>query len=157
MFHSRSTDTRPNPRRTLVTSLSDERRAALIAAVTSYLTLCERRELAAAGTHLAPDAVLIFPGGRRYTDLESMASAGDAVYARMHKNMDRFDAFVDDEGREVVVSIGTLEGELLDGRRFDGVRYLDRFVVVDEAIVLQEVWNDLAALGFVPRTSDSGR
>jgi hypothetical protein len=138
-----------------MTPLSDERRAALIAAVTSYLTLCERRELSAAGSHLAPDAVLIFPGGRRYPDLESMASAGDRVYARMHKRMDRFDAFVDDEGREVVVSLGTLEGELADGRRFDGVRYLDRFVVVNGAIILQEVWNDLAVLGFVPRSAQS--
>lgn len=138
-----------------MTLLTEESRTALISAVKSYLTLCERRDLSAASRYLAADAVLIFPGGRRYSNLESMASAGDRVYTHMRKHMDRFDAFIDDAGREVIVSLGTLEGELKDGRRFDDIRYLDRFVFVNGSIALQEVWNDLAALGFAPHSVSS--
>jgi len=45
---------------------------------------------------------------------------------------------------DVVYVKGTLEGVNLRGVRFEGVRFVDRFVVSGERIVRDEVWNDLA-------------
>ena len=39
---------------------------------------------------------------------------------------------------------GTLHGQWPDGTDFDGIRFIDRFLVVDGRLARQEVWNDLA-------------
>ena len=50
-------------------------------------------------------------------------------------------------GARVAVYIsGTLHGEWTDGGPFEGIRFIDRFEVTGGKIVLQEVWNDLAAM-----------
>lgn len=119
----------------------------LVATVDRYLLLCEQRDLDAARDCLAPDAVLTFPGGFRYTCLEDMVADANRLYRWCRKHRDHYDVFRDDNGDDVVVSRGTLDGESLSGRRFVGVRYQDRFVFRDGRIVDQQVWNDLAASG----------
>jgi len=51
----------------------------------------------------------------------------------------------------VVVVTGTLCGENLKGVPFQGVRYIDRLVVRDERIVLQQIWNDRVDPGVLER------
>jgi hypothetical protein len=52
----------------------------------------------------------------------------------------------------VVITTGRLSGENLQGVSFDGVRYIDRFVLADDKIVSQQVWNDLDVSGVLTRT-----
>lgn len=131
--------------------LSPEERDELVVAVTTYLRLCEARDLGAAREYLAPDAVLIFPAGVQYTRLEDMVADADSRYRWVRKSLNHSDAFGDSEGRPVVVSRGKLVGESLSGRQFSDVRYQDRFVFREGKIVDQQVWNDLAACGLLDR------
>ena len=61
----------------------------------------------------------------------------------MESNIERCDVAPGD-GETIVYSIGTLYGEWLNGDKFEGNRYVDRFVVVDDKIVKIDVWNDSA-------------
>ena len=122
-------------------------REQLVAAVDRYLLLCEQRDLDAARESLAPGAVMTFPGGFQYTVLEDMVADANRLYRWVRKHRTHYDVFRDDNGDDVVVSRGTLDGESLSGRQFTGVRYQDRFVFRNGRIVDQQVWNDLAASG----------
>ncbi|HEX5495298.1 MAG TPA: nuclear transport factor 2 family protein [Mycobacteriales bacterium] len=135
---------------TAATNPAQPDRDRLVATVDRYLLLCEQRDLDAAGECLAPGAVLIFPGGVRYTaptGLTELVADADRRYRWVRKHRTHYDVFRDQNGDDVVVSRGTLDGESLSGRRFAGVRYQDRFVLRDGLIVDQQVWNDLAASG----------
>jgi hypothetical protein len=39
---------------------------------------------------------------------------------------------------------GTLQGQWPDGSAFEGIRFIDRFLVQAGRLVRQDVWNDLA-------------
>lgn len=121
--------------------------------VDEYLQLCEDRELDQASHFLAIDAVIIFPGDRRYASLQEMAAASTGRYSwvRKHRNEYAVGQGVNAEGQQeqIVTSIGTLYGEKLDGAPFDGIRYIDVFMLRDGLIVRQEVWNDLAETGII--------
>ena len=41
-------------------------------------------------------------------------------------------------------SIGMLTGEWSDGSEFSGIRYIDRFVMMDGKIAGMWVWNDMS-------------
>jgi len=43
----------------------------------------------------------------------------------------------------VVYCFGTLYGEWPDGRPFEGIRFIDRFVARAGKLADQKVWNDL--------------
>ena len=64
------------------------------------------------------------------------------------KTFERFDVTSgtgdDGTGQDIVYVLGTLQGQALDGSPFEGVRFIDRFVLEDGLIVSQMVWNDLA-------------
>lgn len=119
-------------------------REQLIESVTTYLRTAESGDLPAASRYLAEGAVLLFPGGVRYRDLEDQYSSPMRRYRSITKTLDRFDV---DERESVVAVHGTLVGENLHGVRFKGVRFIDRFEFVDGLIARQFVWNDLAATG----------
>lgn len=125
-------------------SILNPSREDLIHIVTTYLRTAEASDLQAASAYLAPDAVLLFPGGVRYRDLADQYSSPMRRYRGITKALDRFDV---DESEGVVVVHGTLQGENLQGVHFSGVRFIDRFEIIDGLIVRQYVWNDLAATG----------
>jgi hypothetical protein len=127
-------------------------REELIRIVTTYLRTAEAGDLEAASSHLAEGAVLLFPGGVRYRDLEDQYSSPMRRYGRITKTLDRFDV---DEQEGVVAVHGTLVGENLHGIHFRAVRFIDRFEFVDGLIVRQYVWNDLAATDVLEATTDS--
>ncbi|MET7640740.1 nuclear transport factor 2 family protein [Streptomyces sp. NPDC005438] len=124
--------------------------------VDRYLRLCEERELTEAQRLLAPDAVLVFPGGRRHDSLTAMAREAAGTYRWVRKHRDRYFQAPLDDGT-AVTSLGTLYGEDLEGHPFEGVRYVDVFVVRDGRIHEQHVYNDLALAGLpgAPVASDS--
>ncbi|HSF26749.1 MAG TPA: nuclear transport factor 2 family protein [Actinomycetes bacterium] len=124
--------------------------AAATARVRDYLRLCEQRELEAAQAFLSPDAVLVFPGARRYTTVAAMVAEAPSRYRAVAKEILSEDAWRREHGDIGVVTTGVLAGVDVHGRAFAGVRFVDMFVLRDGLIVEQHVWNDLADLGHVP-------
>ncbi|MEU8039599.1 OsmC family peroxiredoxin [Streptosporangium sp. NPDC049078] len=120
---------------------------AAIAIVEEFLAAVGRGDLESAGAHLAPDAVMIFPGDRRYTTLRDLADASATRYRHVDKHRTEYEAFTESSGDVVVWSMGTLYGENNQGVGYDGVRYVDRFRLSAGRIVEQRVWNDLEISG----------
>ena len=121
-----------------------------IAVVRRYLEATEARRLDEADGFLAPGAELIFPGGR-YRSVREMVKAAAGRYRWARKTFAEWDVATRRDGTAIVISTGTLSGENLHGVRFEGVRYIDRFVVRDGRILIQQVWNDLEVSGVLTR------
>lgn len=104
----------------------------------------ERRETV--GDLFAESAVVTVPGAR----FEGSDAAGEMLawfdprYEWARKEFDRWVVSGSD-----VVCLGTLYGVDVDGRPFDGVRYVDVYEVVDGRIERMDVYNDLAVEGVV--------
>ncbi len=107
--------------------------------VLSYLAAMEARDLDTARACLAPSATLHFPGAAPMTDLSDVVAWAGPRYARVTKTIGGTDVC-----GGVVYLHGTLAGEWLDGTPFGGIRFVDRFEVVQGRIVRQDVWNDIA-------------
>ena len=122
--------------------------------IRTYLRLVEARDLVTASALLHPDAEITFPGGRVFGSLDEQIASSAGRFRGVRKSFDRVDV-AQAADRSVVYVSGHLEGEDLDGQRFTGVRYIDRFTVEGGLIVEQMVWNDLAELGIVRRPGDS--
>lgn len=110
--------------------------------VRAFLDAMQRRDLAAARAFLADDFTMLFPGGAHFTRLEDLVAHGASRYRGVRKHFERIDETSGD-GDTVVYCFGTLSGEWPDGRAFDGVRFIDRFVVRAGKLTDQKVWNDL--------------
>jgi hypothetical protein len=120
------------------------------AVVDAYLQLCEDRDLDAAAAYLSPAVRLQFPGGAEYRSLAEMVADNGGKYRWVRKRRDRF-AVGTLDGRTTVTSLGTLYGEALDGTPFEGIRYVDVFVLDDDGLIAEQlVWNDLVITGIVP-------
>jgi ketosteroid isomerase-like protein len=111
------------------------------ATVKDYLAAMERRDLAAARDYLAPGFRMVFPGGRRFDSLQALVEFAKGRYRSALKNYERFDTAGD-----VVYCFGTLYGERLDGSRYEGIRFIDRFTVRGGKLLDQQVWNDMGEL-----------
>ncbi|MBC8130280.1 MAG: nuclear transport factor 2 family protein [Rhizobiaceae bacterium] len=111
--------------------------------VRSYLEASMIPNPDAAAVYLAPGCVITFTGGREFDHPRGPTAVNAERYLWVKKRMQRFDV-APGEDETVVYSIGHLFGEWPDGTRFDGNRYVDRFVVRDGMIVKMDVWNDSA-------------
>lgn len=120
------------------------------ARVRDFLATMERRDLVGAKAFLAPGFTMTFPGNRKFTQLEELVAFGSSRYRSVGKKYDRFDNVADGD-TAIVYCFGTLFGEWLDGRAFEGIRFIDRFTVREGLFVDQLVWNDL---GEVALSSD---
>lgn len=129
--------------------------AGAVAAVETFLRLVEARDLRGAAVYLAPGATITFPGGRRFTDLREQVASSAGRFRHVHKVFEGIDSVAHDD-EVVVYAFGTLEGEALDGSPFEGVRFIDRFVLVDGRIVDQRVWNDMAESKVLERRDQTG-
>ena len=117
--------------------------------VRTYIRLVEARDLDGASKFLADDVSIVFPGGRIFRSLIDQVTSSAGRFRLVEKTFGHFDV-VSDGAMETVYVHGTLDGEALDGSSFDGVRFIDRFVLHDGKIVSQMVWNDLAEVGVLP-------
>ena len=113
------------------------------AVVRDFLAAMEARELDAARGFLADDFVMHFPGAAPMTSLEQLIDWAASRYSRVGKSYDGIDVMHGEAGT-VVYCFGTLSGTWLDGRDFEGIRFIDRFTVERGLIRDQRVWNDMA-------------
>jgi hypothetical protein len=111
--------------------------------VRDFLEAMQARELERARGFLAPVFEMCFPSGARFRELEELVAWGRSRYQGVGKRFERFDECWAPDGT-VVYCHGTLHGHWPDGRAFDGIRFIDRFLVVDGRLARQDVWNDLA-------------
>ncbi len=116
------------------------------AIVDRYLQHCEDRELAEAKRFLAPNARLQFPGKIEYQSLEEQFASPHKVYEWVRKHRLRYVEGTAGDA-QTVLSMGELYGVDTQGHPFEGVRYVDFFVLRDGLIVEQLVWNDMAIAG----------
>ena len=110
--------------------------------VWDFLTLFAEQRYAEANAYLAPGCQMLFPGGVVFTDCTELPVRAALIYRWVKKVFERFDEHQTPDGT-VVYNYGGLRGEWLDGEPFEGVRYIDRFLVRNGRIVDQKVWNDL--------------
>ena len=111
--------------------------------VRAYLAAMAARDLETAGSFLAEDFKMTFPGDVCFTTPKQLAAWGSERYRFVKKSYDGFDEMQCD-GKIVIYCYGTLNGEWPDGKPFSGVRFIDRFEVKDKLLLDQRVWNDLA-------------
>ena len=110
--------------------------------VWDFLALFAERRYAEANTYLAPGCRMLFPGAVTFTDCTELPARSAATYRWVKKVFERFDEHATPEGT-VVYNYGGLRGEWADGEAFEGVRYIDRFLIRHGKIADQKVWNDL--------------
>ena len=96
-----------------------------------------------AATFMTPDVAITFTGGRKFKHPRDTTAFNAMRYKWVKKKMERTDVAPGD-GETVVYNTGTLYGEWHDGTKFEGNRYVDRFVVRGGKIVQMDVWNDSA-------------
>lgn len=111
--------------------------------VRDFLETMQARDLEGAKRFLAPGFVMNFPGMQGLTALEQLVERSKGRYREVSKVYECFDECVRDDAT-IVYCYGTLQGVWLDGSRFEGIRFIDRFEVVDGKFRRQDVWNDLA-------------
>ncbi|MFO7306708.1 MAG: nuclear transport factor 2 family protein [Gammaproteobacteria bacterium] len=111
--------------------------------VWDFLHLCAERRYEEANAFLVPGCVMEFPGGLKFRDCRELSQRSSTVYRWVAKVFERFEEYATADGT-VVYNFGTLFGQWLDGTPFEGIRYIDRFVIQDGKIADQKVWNDLA-------------
>ncbi len=124
--------------RTPAPALPDPREIAL-----GFLAAMEAREIEKAEAMLATGFRMRFPGARPMASIEELIDWARDRYRFVKKTISTTEAFHAD-GCAVVYVIGTLSGEWPDGAPFEGIRFIDRFEIMNGKIVSQDVWNDIA-------------
>jgi hypothetical protein len=120
-------------------------RAQAIDAARDFMDAMERGDLAAAATLCAPRFVLLAPGSQRFDALDGFVAFGRGRYLEVRKVEREFDACESAAGI-VVYAHGVMNGRWLDGSAFAGLRYVDRFVIVDGRVLELQILNELGEL-----------
>jgi len=117
--------------------------------VRRYLDLMAERRLDEARKCLADKVEIVFPGEFRTGELDDIVDYGRARYTSVKKHYRDAEAYAMADGAVRVIQQGTLHGFTLKGARYDGIRYVDLFIVRDGRIERQDVYNDVAESGLV--------
>jgi limonene-1,2-epoxide hydrolase len=132
----------------IVVAAARTERAVAVELVREFMDALVRRDLAAASTHLAPGFELLVSGNHRFRTLAEFAAFSRQRNGAIRKSVEAIEACESATGIAVFAH-GTMSGEWLDGSAFSGVRFIDRFHVVDGRIASMQVWSDMAE--FRPR------
>jgi limonene-1,2-epoxide hydrolase len=111
--------------------------------VRAFLAAMEARDLERAQRMLAQGFTMTFPGTAPMTSLDALIDWARSRYTFVEKAYEGFDAMPSSGAAMIVYCRGTLRGEWPDGTPFDGIRFIDRFEIVEGRITRQEVWNDI--------------
>ena len=111
--------------------------------VKHFLNAMENRDLESAKTCIDDGFEMSFPGGKRFTELEELVDWAKGRYQKIGKTFDGFDTALDGQNA-VVTCFGRLHGIWPDGKKFQNIRFMDRFTISGQKITSQMVWNDLA-------------
>ena len=113
--------------------------------VEEYLRLLMIPAPAAARRYIGPEFEIRFTGNRLMREPAECAAFNARRYKWVKKAFGPTHVAEGGTPDETVVyQTGTLYGEWPDGTRFEGNRYVDRYVVRRGKIVRMEVWNDSA-------------
>ena len=115
-----------------------------IKTVQTFLELLGARELSQASNYLDDDVVMVFPGGNTFTNLTAFAQWAQSRYQNIDKTIDSFELIEQSDSTSIVYCYGSLRGQWNNGRSFNNIRFIDRFVITSGKIIRQDVWNDLA-------------
>jgi phenylpyruvate tautomerase PptA (4-oxalocrotonate tautomerase family) len=113
--------------------------------VMAFLNALALRDLALAATHLSANFIMLFPDHVQMHTLQELIDWSRPRYQSITKTVEHLDESWRGDGAVVYVS-GTLSGVFHNGDRFEGIRFIDRFEVVDGKIERQDVWNDLGVV-----------
>lgn len=110
--------------------------------VVDYLSAMEARDLTLAARFIRDDFVMVFPGSAPMTSHQELIAWSAERYRYVKKAYAAVEPL--QRGSSMVVyARGTLAGAWLDGEPFDGIRFIDRFELIEGKIVRLEVWNDI--------------
>ena len=126
-----------------------QRRIRSLELIRRYLGAMEQRDLPAARSCLGEGFRMTFPGENTFTEIEQLIDWASSRYREVSKTIEGLDVCVNkpsrgDDPTMTVYCFGTLSGRWPDGTEFGGIRFIDRFAVVNNTITEQWVWNDLA-------------
>ena len=111
--------------------------------VQSFLLAMQARDLEKAKSFLAPDFSMRFPGNAQFHKLEELVQWSRERYQDVSKVIESVEQSWQRDCT-VVYCYGTLHGKWPNGTAFTGIRFIDRFKVVNNLLVEQDVWNDIA-------------
>ncbi len=118
--------------------------------VRQYLDAMQARDLPRARTLLGPGFRMTFPGAVQLDSLEALIEWSKPRYQFVSKSYEGFDEICTPDGsptsERIVYCFGTLSGRWNNGQDFSGIRFIDRFVVLDGLLADQRVWNDMAEM-----------
>jgi len=111
--------------------------------VQSFLAAMQARDLEKAKSFLASNFSMRFPGNTQFHKLEELVQWGRERYQNISKVIDSIEQSWQRDCT-VVYCYGTLHGKWSDGTDFSDIRFIDRFKIVNNLLVEQDVWNDIA-------------
>lgn len=111
--------------------------------VKAFLEAMSRRDFAAMELLMAPSFRMTTTGGVVYSHPKDFAVNSARRQKTAKKTTDTYDEIPTAKGG-IVYSIGSMAGQWNDGSEYKGVRYIDRFEIVDGKIVDMNVYSDMA-------------
>lgn len=114
-----------------------------IEVVKKFLDAMGKRDFATMETVIAPNFKMTVTGGSVFTHPREFAAQSKGRQKSAIKTTDRYDEIPTANGM-IVYSIGSMAGEWNNGTSYSGVRYIDRFEVVNGKIADMNVYSDMA-------------
>jgi limonene-1,2-epoxide hydrolase len=111
--------------------------------VKKFLDAMGKRDFAAMEMVMAPSFKMTVTGGAVFTHPREFATQSKGRQKSAIKTTDRYDEVPMANGT-VVYSMGSMAGDWNNGATYSGVRYIDRFEVVDGKITDMNVYSDMA-------------
>jgi len=111
--------------------------------VKTFLEAMSRRDFATMESVMGTGFKMTTTGGVVYSHPKDFAAHSSTRQKTARKTTDRYDEIPTANGG-VVYSIGSMAGEWNNGQPYSGVRYIDRFEIVDGKIVDMNVYSDMA-------------
>ena len=111
--------------------------------VKTFLGAMGKRDFATMETVMAPNFKMTVTGGSVFSHPRDFAAQSKARQKSAIKTTDRYDEIPTANGA-IVYSIGSMAGEWNNGKKYQDVRYIDRFEIVNGKIADMNVYSDMA-------------